>query len=367
VSERDPYAYWRAALEWRADPKAHPMPDFDPKHPETGFYRGQRNEAVAIWWRDGSLDGHFPPQCMAMVHAPSRTGGGVSVSNYDRADIISESVFAYCCRHPITFEAYKLFTKTGVWPEDIRHEDTRHDAEPRTKEEKKPESGTPEPVQPQPALTSPEPASAGDNLPKEPERALEAELEDLLERSNAWFKSVNGKIANQSDADKCANYATAVAELEKRALAAKEVEKRPILTAGAAIEAKWRTVLDRAATAKTNLKALMTSWLSAQKKAQLAEQAAAAEQRRQQAAAGQVVDLPRAQPSRSVAGTTGRVSLKTVTVYSVANLKDASTYLASMETPPADFVEAVRLCGQRLMKAGVPIPGISVSSEEVAV
>ena len=45
----DRYQYWRAMLAHRADPKL-PQPDFDKAHPETGFYRGSRdNAAIAIW------------------------------------------------------------------------------------------------------------------------------------------------------------------------------------------------------------------------------------------------------------------------------------------------------------------------------
>ena len=54
-----------------------------------------------------------------MVHRPSRTGGRVTVSNYDKADVISDTLFAYCCRNPISHESYKQFVKSGVWPEDV--------------------------------------------------------------------------------------------------------------------------------------------------------------------------------------------------------------------------------------------------------
>ena len=111
----DPYAYWRSMLAWKAkpDPKL-PTPDFDKSHPETGFYRGQRNEAVAIWWTELQ-------QCMARVTRPGRTNRDpLTTRDYDQADQIGDSVFAYCCRNPVEYEVYTEFTKTGLWPEDVQ-------------------------------------------------------------------------------------------------------------------------------------------------------------------------------------------------------------------------------------------------------
>ena len=51
----DPWTYWQAAKKWRADPKRHKAPEFDKHHPEQGYYRGQRNEAVAIWWNGDAV------------------------------------------------------------------------------------------------------------------------------------------------------------------------------------------------------------------------------------------------------------------------------------------------------------------------
>jgi hypothetical protein len=348
------YAYWNAALAHRDNPKL-PQPDFDTRRPETGFYRGQHNEAIAIWWA-GDI-------CFAKVHAPPRSGAGpLIVRDLNKADQISDSVFSYCCRHPISHAAYKEFVKTGIWPDDIRSVSVPVN-----------ESGTPTD---QPNLQDRPPASIGDNLPKEQEKSIEAQLDDLIERANAWMRQAaekggldaKGNVTDQVNADLCANFGVAIAALEKQADAAKDAEKRPHLDANRTIEAKWKKVLEKAETAKRNLKNRLTAWFAAKRDERQATEAAEAKSREEARAAGQPVPLQRARPSTTVAGTAGgRVALKTVTVFTVTDIRAASAYLANLETPPAEFMEAVRLCSSKLIKAGLAVPGISTHNEDIAV
>jgi hypothetical protein len=333
----DDYRYWRDALRWRADPANTPMPDFDARKPEVGFYRGQRQEAVAIW--------RVASGVIAKVISWGKDGKA-SVATYDREDIIADNVFAFCCRHPIAHDVYNEAVRNGRWAEQITQagiaaNETRTNAD---------ESDT---------------RGIGDNLPTSPEGSLEAELAERLEQANAFVRSIKAKVENQGDADKVANYGMAIADIEKRAEAAREAEKKPFLEGGRKVDAKWSSILVRASMAKANLKSMLTSWLSKKKRAQAERQEREEQERLDARSRGEPADLRRAEPSESVAGTQGgRISLRTRTLYEVSDLKALVTFLTSLNQPPTDFVEAARKSGEKLAKAGMVIPGLVIRSEE---
>ena len=109
MTDANPWAYWQAMLAWKAKPNAKlPTPDFDKHHPEQGYYRGQRNEAVAIWWdRTRSAS---PSSTGRAAPPPTRS----HLRSYDQADQIGDSVFAYCCRNPVTITKSTWCSPTKV-------------------------------------------------------------------------------------------------------------------------------------------------------------------------------------------------------------------------------------------------------------
>jgi hypothetical protein len=358
TTPNDPvYAFWRASLAWRQDPKRHPMPDFDKHRPETGFYRGQRNEAVAIWWRLGR-DGH-PDQCMARVHRPPRTGQtGLQVQDYDKADQIGDSVFAYCCRQPVDYKVYEAFVNSGLWPEDVVHP-PRNGFVPPTlvhggtaPEQINDESG---PVE---ATLTIERASA-------PEDGFEVEIDHLVRDAEGWLDSIGRKIADKVHADKLANYSVVAQDIEDRAEAARVAEKRPLDEQVRAIQARWTPVIDRARKIKGNLKTMLQPYLIDQRR-KAAQEAAEAQRAREAAkATGTLPPAASAPPSRSVAGTRGRVSLKTRQVLVIEDLRAAAEFIAKLNQPPEAFIDGVRDAAQLLLKAGVTVPGVATKSEDV--
>jgi len=378
----DEWAYWRAMLKWRYDPNARfPQPDFDPKRPESGFYR-MKQAAVAIWrTTDGGV--------VCLVTNPDGKW-----SKWEREDSISDSVFSYCCRAAISADAYKAFMATKRWPDDIdppkakingtQLPDKTGGKIPVNSPEFSPESnkagtervesGTAEPIQSRVDSTS-LPPGLGDNLPKAPDKALDAELTDLIERAEAFYKTTGGKIDTQEIADKMVNYGVAIADLEKKADLAREAEKRPYLETERAIEAKWRTVLQKADAAKKRFKNYVLPWFQMQRDKAQAEAAAAEAARRKEAAERQAAisagmapppppPLPRAEPSRTVAGTTGKASLRSRIVYEVVDLKAACAHLAALESPPDELIEVVRKVSGQRIKLGYPVPGVEARKEE---
>lgn len=362
---RDEWAYWRAMLAYVANPEARPKPDFDKAHPESGYYR-HRNKAVAIWRENDGI--------ICLVTAPDGNW-----SKTHQPDQIGDSVFSYCCDKPLTKAAYDKFMATKRWPEDI--EPSKIDSRPTVNNPHsngtgtEGESGTARDNQSRPDSATPPPPPIGDNLPKAPDRAMAAELDDLVERAWTWLKEIGGKVRDKPEADKLANYGVAVAELEKRAEAAREAEKAPYLQAGRVIDGKWKVVTTKAAEAKASLKALLLPYLTevrrkaeqealkadeARRKVE-AERAAAIEQGRTPPPAP---PLRGATPSKTVAGTQGKVSLKGRTVYDITDLKAAAAHLAGLDSPPQDFVDTVRKCAAARMKLNYPVPGVEARTED---
>lgn len=365
----DPYQYWRAMLAHRADPKS-PLPDFDKAHPETGFYRGTRdNAAVAIWWTGD--------RCLAQVHRPSRTGGKVAVSNYDKADVISDMLFSYCCRNPITHESYKAFTKSGVWPEDVNlpkpspprregmreymAEDRADAALAKSIEEAPPNLGKSEGKSGTPDLPSSLPSGAS------PEQAFSTEIDVVIAEAEAYLNQIGRKISEKTHADKLANFAVAAAAIATRAESARVEAKRPILEASRACDARWTPIVDRAAKVTKNLKTLLVPFFNEQKRKAAQEAAEARLAAEAARVAGEAPTLARAEPSPTTAGTQGRVSLKGQKVYRITDLKAAAEFIAKLNDPPSFFIEGVLSSAKSLMKAGVEVPGVEMKIEDTAV
>ena len=349
MADANPWTYWQAMLAWRAQPNAKlPTPDFDKNHPEQGYYRGQRNEAVAIWWEG--------EKCLALVHRPGRTAADPrTVSRYDQADQIGDSVFAYCCRQPVHHDVYKVFVAKGVWPEDIGAgtKSTRKEGDSVPENEPGPEAEriqTPADVQ-------------TENVSATPEQKISAEITALIASAEAWLDSIGRKITEQVHADKLANYAVEAQAIEDRAEVLRVAEKRPVDEQAKAIQARWVPLVTAASGLKRNLKTMLTPWLMEQ--ARKAAQEAVDRDRVVQAAeaAGELPPAATAAPTRSVAGTRGRVSLRSRKIYQIDNLREAAEFVAKLNDPPEAFVEGVRSAAELLIKAGVSVPGVSVRTE----
>ena len=371
----DAYTYWRSMLAWRTDtnPK-RPMPDFDPRKPETGFYRGQRNEAVAIWWQGDT--------CLAQVHKPARTGGGLSVANYDRADIIGDSVFSYCCRHPITHEAYKAFVAKGVWPEDVVLAGTKADREPAPRREgsreyfaeDRADAAMAKAIEEAPPNlgeseneSGPAKADQSASQPASPEKAFSTETDTIISEAEKYLTSIGRKITEKVHADRLANYAVAAAAVATRAENARKSEKQPILDAGRACDAKWVPIVDRATKVTKNLKTLLIPYFNEVKRKADAEAAEAQKAAEAATIAGEAAPLAGARPSPTTAGTQGRVSLKSQKVYKITDLRAVADFLSKMNAPPQEFIDGVLTSAAKLAKAGVEVPGFEISTEDVAV
>lgn len=84
----------------------------------------------------------------------------------------------------------------------------------------------------------PEPLPARANMPADPFEALKAEADDRLAQVAEWL-TLNSPIGTQLDCDKARNMQAGLLDLNKRADAMFEAEKRPHLEAGRAVDRKF--------------------------------------------------------------------------------------------------------------------------------
>ena len=87
----------------------------------------------------------------------------------------------------------------------------------------------------------------------------------LWDDVSSWLKD-NGPIVDQVQADRCANYASALSNLEALSEDMRVREKKPFLDAGRSVDAKWKPVIDAAKTARSSCKNaikpfLVSEWL----------------------------------------------------------------------------------------------------------
>jgi hypothetical protein len=328
-------------------------PETTPGRPHSGFYRDRyyaptgdgkkrekRSRAVAIWQQDGEFI------CTVTV--------GYQPRHLDEID----ALFANCCRAPITRDLYMLIADGGAWPDEVPAVDRI--------------------------------VSTSDNEPElSPSQKLEAELNDVKDKARSWFAEIGKKITTQEQSDKAGNFANEFAKLQKKAEDTHKVEKAPHLEAGRAVDAAWKPLVTAAEEAKKWAKKAAEGFLIAEQKrldderkkleqeAEAARKAAgaalmAAEAKAAEAGVPVEVELPvvphvPAQPERAKAGTSGRsISIRQRTEYQIADLPAAVAYLAALEKPPVDFVEAVQKAVNRIASSGVTVPGVNPHVVEYA-
>ncbi|KQV28139.1 hypothetical protein ASC97_07265 [Rhizobium sp. Root1203] len=205
------WAWWQEALAGRLGP----IHDGDPQQ---GFYRTRFKdkpwEPVAIWFEDGNW--------FAM-----------------RGDhtIDASDIWTWCCRNPITHEAYTMAIEGGGW-----------DDEPE--------------------------APIGHNRPTDldPYQALLHEFASEKEQAEAFMKK---PITMQAEADRAAIWSKRLSTIAKKATDLHKVEKQPSLDAGRAVDNKWRDLKEEPDALSKRLKRHMDAFLQEEARKERERQAAA--------------------------------------------------------------------------------------------
>ena len=287
------YDHWAAALrEGRGV-------ETEPGNPRSGFYRYGR-EAIAIWRHPENGD------LLCSRSGPRRTP--VLPDEID-------DLFSYCAANPIAYATFKEVMETGQWPED-----------------------------------APKPSPAP--LVLEPHERVVHDIAELRTAYDAWI-AYTGEIAWKADADKCGNYASAFADLEREAETARQREKAPILAAGRAVDARWKPVADQAAAGKRLAKKALEPYLAAERAKAIEAYAEAPD--------------PRISGPMSVKAGQGRgVTIRSRKVNAIVDWPALFTYFASLNERPADLEAACQTAVNRMVAQGFTPPGVEIHRIEEA-
>ncbi|MGO7686233.1 hypothetical protein ACC696_16435 [Rhizobium ruizarguesonis] len=337
MAEVNIWAWWQNALAGTIGP----IHDGDPQQ---GYYRTRFKdkpwEPVAIWFEDGKW-------------------------NAMRGDrqVDASDIWTWCCRNPITYEAYTKAIEGGGWDDE------------------------------------PEAPKMGHNLPADlsPFEALELEFASEKEQAEAFMKK---PITTQAEADRAAIWSKRLSTIAKKATDLHKVEKQPHLDAGRNVDNKWRELKEEPDAISKKLKRHMDAFLQEEARKERERQAAAraeadriqreadaarvaaekaaakndndaaaiaaqnnaiaeAERLAQQAAAAE----RDAQARNASAGRTGaKVSLRT---FVFAEVTDFDALLMALKDRP-EIKEVVDTLANRAARSGVELAGMAIRSEQRA-
>ncbi|MGR9076217.1 hypothetical protein [Rhizobium leguminosarum] len=335
MAEVNNWAWWQEALEGRLGA----IHDGDPQQ---GYYRTRFKdkpwEPVAIWFEDGKW------------HA---------MRGDRRVD--ASDIWTWCCRNPITYEAYTKAIEGAGWDDE------------------------------------PEAPAIGHNLPSDPFEALQVEFAAEREQAEAFMKK---PITTQAEADRAAIWSKRLSTIAKKATDLHKVEKQPHLDAGRNVDNKWRELKEEPDAISKKLKRHMDAFLQEEARKERERQAAARLeadriQREADAArvaaekaaaindndaaaiaaqnnaiaeaerlAAQAAQAERdAQARNASAGRTGaKVSLRT---FVFAEITDFDALLLALKDR-AEIKEVVETLANRAARSGVELAGMAIRSEQRA-
>ncbi|MGM5010006.1 hypothetical protein ACD592_12865 [Rhizobium sp. 969_B3_N1_2] len=335
MAEVNVWAWWLNALAGTIGP----IHDGDPQQ---GYYRTRFKdkpwEPVAIWFEDGKW------------HA----------MRGDR-QVDASDIWTWCCRNPITYEAYNKAIEGAGWDDE------------------------------------PEAPAIGHNLPTDPFEALQVEFAAEREQAEAFMKK---PITTQAEADRAAIWSKRLSTIAKKATDLHKVEKQPHLDAGRNVDNKWRELKEEPDAISKKLKRHMDAFLQEEAQKERERQAAAraeadriqreadaarvavekaaakndndaaavAAQNNAIAEAERLAQLAAqaerdAQARNASAGRTGaKVSLRT---FVFAEITDFDALLMALKDR-AEIKEVVETLANRAARSGVELAGMAIRSEQRA-
>lgn len=351
----DAYGYWRACVANGGDAPAGVkfLPTYHGngthEEPQPGLYRvrvikGGPLVPVQIWLRadDGAVMHHFEDGCTL--------AGTIDGKSAD-ADTLADR-WIWC--KAVSKAEHEHYKAHGMWPGEVE--------------------------------TAGKSAGIGDNSGS---LSLAEQIRDYAETALGWLRRAGG-IKDKISSDMAANYRAELLRLSKEADRQRESEKRPHDDAAKAVQAKWKPIIDEAASAANTIRDELTKWMRAEEARQEAERRAKWEAEQKAVAAARAeADAQRAKQMRddpiaaltsappdvpempaapepvkvSAGGQRGRAAgLRTVTRYVVTDHAAALAFFASSE----DVRDLIQKLAERAAKAGVTVPGVEKQTEKVA-
>lgn len=323
----NPWAWWQKALANPAEiGKSLPVHDGDAQQ---GYYRAKNKDKtfdpVAIFYPEGS---------------------DKLVAYRKGKDVDAGTIWSFCCRHPVSYEAYLSAMSGKGWPDDDK-----------TVAEQ---------------INAPAP-TIGDNSG---DVSQVDEISDQIEAALAGM-SAYVKIDDDATAKKALSLRNRLNELSNQADKIRKAEKEPHLAAGKAVDEMWQPLVKKAKAGADEVRNAIGAWetekYNRQREAERkAEEARIAAERAAREEEGEtaVLDAPKvetqpappAEPIGQVQATYGKaasVSVKTV----VDQITDYPKLAVYMSQHP-ELQELLRKLAQRALDAGrTNIPGITTKEE----
>jgi hypothetical protein len=225
-----------------------------------GYYRTQ-NRTTGVW---------YPVAIWIASDGFKHCKTGMS----DRTKVILDSaeaeedydfkVFSYIGRHPISYEDYQAWMANREWPEHLN-------LKPIPAAADKPK----DPPQARPGVI-------GDNSGASEEEIEEMTLEALRAQIDAAKPQVKklAKVTSKEEGDAAQGLRSRLTRLSSEGEKAREAEKEPHLTAGRAVDAAWKPLVNEAAGLAADLKRALEDFTTAEISRVRALEAAAEAERR---------------------------------------------------------------------------------------
>lgn len=322
----DRWSWWRAALKNPvAIGKTLPVHDGDAQQ---GYYRAKNRDKtfdpVAIFYPEGS------DEIVAF-----RSGREV------RAD----EIWSFCCRYPVSYEAYQSAMDGNGWPDD--------DATVAAQ------------------VKAPDPGIGDNSGEVDPIDALKDQIDAALQRLDAYKK-----IGDDATASKAQSLRNRLNELSGDADKKRDELKRPHLEAGKAIDKQWMPLVKSAKEGANTVKASLDAWETEKLRRRREEERKVEEARiadekaaREQQGEVEVIDAPKveAQPAAPPAEPVGQIratygKAASVSVKIVVDQVTDWAALASYMSNHPECQDLLRKLAQRALDAGrTNIPGITTT------
>lgn len=324
----DVWAWWRKALENPASIGKGELAIHE-GHPQAGYYRSRNRDKT------------FDP---VAIYQPE--GSDTMVALRGNREVDPDAVWTWCCRYPVTYEAYIAAVDGKGWPDDD-------------------------------ATVADQVATVGDNS------GDVSEVETLKDQIDNALAGVDkyASITDDETASKALSLRNRLNELSGEADKKREAEKRPHLDAGKKVDATWQPLVKGAKAGADKVRDAIAKWetakLAEQRKREREEEAAriAAEQARiatqkaedagLQPAATNVPEPPAAPASDACSAKITATYGKAASVTAVMVLDEVTDWaaLSAYMLNHPEMRELLMKLAQRAIAAGRTVPGVTVKEE----
>lgn len=328
-----PWAWYQAALKNPAAiGKTLPVHEDEPMQ---GYYRTKNRdkvfEPVAIYYPEGSNE---------------------LVAYRNGREVRPDTIWTFCCRHPVTYEAYNDALAGNGWPDDDKVVAAQ--------------------------ISSPAPQAeptVGDNSGEvAPTETIGDQIEAALKRMSAY-----ATITDDKTAEKALSLRNRLNELSRDADKIRTREKEPHLEAGKAVDAKWQPLVKKAKAGADTVRDAIGAWETVKLQRRRAEEKRIEDERRAEEArlaalrpadapAGDtaVMEAPKVEVQPDAAPSTVRASYgKAASVSAKIVVKDVTDWkeLAIYMSNHPEAQDMLRKLAQRALDAGRTVPGITTEEK----